>query len=199
MDAILEVETWRMLLVVVPAAAVLMTAAVTDALETRIPNWLTYPALPVGLLVHGIAFGLGAAGWAAPAALTTLVVGILLMLPGWLGGGDAKLLTALAGFVGFAALGEILFYAIWVGFALGIVLALANGYLVEMARQLGRFFTGLFYAVTQMETDMLRDLETDERSEVPFGVAIFVGFVVAFSDARYGWPGLFDWFFGGIG
>ena len=196
MDPLLELENWRTLLVTVPCAGVLLVAATIDTLTRKIPNWLTYPAVPVGLIVHGVAWGWGGLASAFGAALLVFVVGILLLLPGWMGGGDVKLMTGLAAFLGLSAFGHVMFYAVWVGFVLGLLIALINGYFLELWRQIGRFFAQLLRSVAYRTSNLFEEMETDERAEMPFGVAIFLGFVLAYTDARYGWPGLLDWFLG---
>lgn len=197
MEALLELGGWRALCVAIPLAATLVPAAILDALYGRIPNAITYPAFVVGLVVHTIAWGWSALPGAVGAAALTLVVGLLLRAPGWLGGGDVKLLTALAAFVGLGALGESLFYAIWVGFVLGLLQTVSNGAFFDMLRRIGRFFLGVVRAVGYRTDQVLEELETDEASTIPFAVAIFAGVVLAWTEARYGWPGLFAWFFDG--
>ncbi len=194
MEPLLELERWRSLVVAGPCAALLMVAAVIDAWSHRIPNWLTYPGLPVALVAHTVAWGWGGLGTALLAALVVFVGGVLLLLPGWMGGGDVKLLTVLAAFVGLSAFGEIMFYAIWIGFFLGLAVALINGYFLEMWRRIGQFFAGVVRAAVYRTPEAIQQIEQDERAEVPFGVAVFLGFVLTYSDAVYGWPGLLEWF-----
>ena len=194
MEALLELETWRTLLVVLPLAATLLVSAVWDAMERKIPNVVTYPAFGVGLLVHTVAWGWWGLAWALGAALTTFVVGLFLMIGGLMGGGDVKLLVATGAFLGFGGLGEVLFYAVWVGFLLGLLMAAFNGYLWTMLGRMGRFLWGLVRRVAYQTDQVAEELETDERSEVPFGVAIFLGFVLAYTEASSGWPGLLNWF-----
>lgn len=196
MEALLELETWRWLVVLGPSAAILLVAAISDALEQTIPNWLTYPSIGVGLAAQTAALGWHGLGWGLAAAVVTFLVGLVLFLPGWLGGGDVKLLTGVAAFLGFGALGEVLFYAIWTGFILGIALSIINGYFIEMWQQIGRFFRGIFRAIWYRTGEPDEEMEPDERAAVPFGVAVFIGFVLAYSEAKFGWPGFLDWFLG---
>ena len=85
-------------LIVVAAAAV--TAAVIDLRIHRVPNVLTGSIALVGLGLAAV--GLGRVGmWLA---LTGCLVGLVLMLPGYLigamGGGDVKLLAAVGTLLG---------------------------------------------------------------------------------------------------
>lgn len=93
----MSVPVW----ILVPVAALAVTATWIDVRSRRIPNLLTGPALLIGLLVHGI---LGGASGLGQSALGALVAGGL-MLPGWLlkwkGGGDVKLMAAVGAWFGF--------------------------------------------------------------------------------------------------
>ncbi len=91
--------------VFVPALALIAStvACVTDLRSGRIPNWLTSPAICLGLLMHGILGGraglieslLGLlAGAAVPAILYRSTQGRAI------GGGDAKLFAALGALLG---------------------------------------------------------------------------------------------------
>jgi prepilin peptidase CpaA len=103
-------------------AFLMLAAAWTDAAKFTIPNWI--PALMIVLwLASAPLLGLGWAG--AGASLLTFVAvlgfGMALWAPGWLGGGDVKLIAAGALWFGWPdALMFILFCA-----ASGGVLALA--------------------------------------------------------------------------
>ena len=84
--------------------ALVLTAGFRDALSFTIPNWISlclataFPlaALAVGMSwpVMGLNLGIGAAA---------LIAGMLLFALGWIGGGDAKLLAAVALWLGWPA------------------------------------------------------------------------------------------------
>jgi prepilin peptidase CpaA len=194
METFLELETWRTWTVLGPLMALTAVAAITDARERIIPNTLTYPSFFVGLVAHGVALGWAGLGWGLATAVTVLIVGIVLMILGWMGGGDVKLLTAVGALVGFGGLGEILFYSVFVGSALGLVMAAFNGYLWKMLARMGRFLWGLVRQVAYRTKQVGEELERDERSEIPFGIAVCIGTWLAYTEARFGWPGLWTWF-----
>ena len=79
---------------------VVATAVITDLLSSRVPNWLTFPAMGVALALHawqgngdGIIFSLAG-------LVTGLGLFFLLYLAGGLGAGDVKLMAAIGAFVG---------------------------------------------------------------------------------------------------
>lgn len=85
---------------VVALVAVLVMAIGTDLCSSRIPNWLTFPAMGFALLGHAWLGGLPAAIF----CLTGLGVGLgLFLIPyisGGVGAGDVKLMAAIGALVG---------------------------------------------------------------------------------------------------
>lgn len=78
-------------------AIALLAAAVTDIQRRQIDNWLN-AAIALGAPLFWLATGLslGEMGWQLAIAAGSLVVFAGLFAMGWMGGGDVKLLTALA-------------------------------------------------------------------------------------------------------
>src|SRR6478609_2330404 len=77
---------------------VVLVAAFTDLRWRRIPNWLTLPALPIGIAaqtVYGDGFWQGLLG-----ALGGFAALLVLFLVGAGGAGDVKLFTVVGSFVG---------------------------------------------------------------------------------------------------
>jgi prepilin peptidase CpaA len=85
---------------VVALAVVLVTAIGTDLRSSRIPNWLTFPAVGFAFVVHawlggfpGALFSLGGLG-------TGLGFFLLIHLSGGIGAGDVKLMAAVGALIG---------------------------------------------------------------------------------------------------
>ena len=97
------------------------TAAVVDLRCGKVPNWLTYPAILVGLVGHAVAgyaagegFFSGGERMGLAGALGGFAVGffplLLCWLAGGIGGGDAKLMGAVGALGGWRlVLGAMLF------------------------------------------------------------------------------------------
>jgi len=78
-------------------AIALLVAALTDLRRRQIDNWLN-AAIALGAPLFWLASGLtlGGIGWQLAIALGSLTVFAGMFAIGWMGGGDVKLLTALA-------------------------------------------------------------------------------------------------------
>ena len=102
------------ILTVFPAAVAF--AGAMDLFTMTIPNRISLMLL-VAFVVLAPFAGLGP--WQVAhhfgAGLTVLAVGILLFIPGWIGGGDAKLAAAIALWVGFENLFPYLFFVALAG------------------------------------------------------------------------------------
>lgn len=98
--------------------ALLVASVVDDLRRRRISNWLTLPALVVALALALLVGGWGGVTHGLAGALTGAAVAgglfvVLWLTTGGIGGGDAKLMTAVGALVGFpAALGVLLFVSV---------------------------------------------------------------------------------------
>lgn len=151
-------------------------AAVIDVRTHRIPNWLTFSSLGLGLVlqfaVHGKA-GLLMGG------LGVLVGAGLFLLPfilGGLGPGDVKLMGAAGAFLGPKdALWAVLFTGV-AGGVLAIAWALLHG---QLSRAMGRTGALVAAAIDPRRRSAQGGLPTLERDgnkwSIPYGVAIAFG------------------------
>jgi prepilin peptidase CpaA len=107
----------------VALALTVLTAAITDLYDSRVPNWLTMPATVLALCFQSALDGMqgvmsGVAGW-----LTGFTLFIFFYVKGGMGAGDVKLIAAIGAFVGPARVLWISLYTALFGgiYALGIV------------------------------------------------------------------------------
>lgn len=109
------------------AIAAAAVAAIADVWSRRIPNWLTFSTLLIGVLLN---LGLhGLEGAAAAVAGAALGIGVLLPFyaMGVLGAGDVKLLGGLGAVVGPQALVSVSVYAALAGGLMSVIILLRNG------------------------------------------------------------------------
>jgi prepilin peptidase CpaA len=107
----------------VALAVVVVTAAITDILSQRVPNWLTMPATVLALCMQSAVGGPGGVVWGLAGWLAGFALLILFYAQGGMGAGDVKLLATIGAFTGpYRVLWIFLYTALFGGaYALGIV------------------------------------------------------------------------------
>jgi len=153
--------------------ACLVLAALSDVAVRSIPNWLSGVVAAAGLLARATQ-GWAAIEWTALCAVALFVILLVIYARGGLGGGDVKLLTAVA--LGLAPWDTYQF--IWYTAVSGGVLAAA--YLVmrklpPVRRLQSR--SNLLKRVYAAERWRIR-----RRGPLPYGVAIAVGGVLTLAQ-----------------
>jgi len=169
---------WEWVSVIV-LVAVLVVAAASDLTRGKVFNWLTYPAIVVGL-------ALGAAQGAADEdadvweGLLDHVLGFgfgfgILFIPyllGGMGGGDVKLMGVVGAFLGWEGQGALhaAVYAFLVAAAIGVILMIWRGQTREVLRRLW-----LAIRILPLPKAGLKDAVPADTLRVPFGFAVCVG------------------------
>jgi prepilin peptidase CpaA len=128
-------------IVLVVLASGVGTGAFIDLRTRRVPN-----ALTVSLAVAGVAGAVsGLSGLSVGASLFGFVIGLLLMLPGYLfgatGAGDVKLLAAVGAWLGPAPVGTAFLYTAVVGGVLALIVARRRRRLAITLESTGKFIT----------------------------------------------------------
>lgn len=155
-------------LTVFPAAVVF--AGAMDLFTMTIPNRISL-AMVVGFLVLAplAGLGLGDMAYHAGAGLFVLAIGVLLFIPGWIGGGDAKLAAAVALWLGFENLSSYLF-----------CVALAGGGLAMLFMSLRAY---PLPAVVSSQPWAVR--LHDHRSGIPYGIALAAGALLVYPTTTW--------------
>lgn len=144
-----------------------LVAAICDVLRGRIYNWLTLPAL-----VLGLAWSSWNAGWPGlaqgllGAALGLLAYGWLFWI-GVMGGGDVKLLMALGAWTGPQYVAHVALLSILLGGLMAAILLLFKGRLIDLGARLYRFLLSVFVKELEVET-----IRIDRKHTMPFGIPI---------------------------
>ncbi len=152
-------------------------AAWTDLRWRRIPNWLTVPALLIGVIANTVL-----AGWSGlKASLLGAALGLALLLPfvllRSLGAGDWKLAGALGAFTGPGLLVDLLLASILVAGVMAVVLVIYKGRTRQTVRNIGHILVSL---VTFRLPGTQVSLDNPDSLKIPYGVAL------AFTVVLYG-------------
>ena len=159
------------------AVLLAVIAGWTDYRSRRIPNWLTVPALALG-----VGMNVTASGWTGlKTSLLGAGLGLLLLLPfvllRSLGAGDWKLAGALGAFVGYKELTTLLLGSVFVAGAMAVVLVIYKGRVRETLANMGHLLASLF---TFRLPGPQVSLDNPQSLKVPYGVAL------AFTVVLYG-------------
>ncbi|MFD1957353.1 prepilin peptidase [Paenibacillus thailandensis] len=107
---------------IIAAAALLISAFITDIRRMIIPNKLTAFFFAAGLIYHLVASGWGGGGSALLGAAAGAIPLLLLYAAKGIGAGDVKLFGALGAWVGPSAALYVLMYSILYAGAIGLVM-----------------------------------------------------------------------------
>lgn len=168
------------------AAVFALSAGVTDWRWRRIPNWLTFPAATIALIVHIVA-----GGWpGARSCLLGAALGLGILLPFLLiralGGGDWKLVGALGAFFGPARLIEVLIYTLLINAAMALALIVIKKRIGKTLGNLGQLMAA-FFRLRLPGPELT--IDNPEAAKVPFGVAAAVA-VLLYTAWQHPWGGL---------
>jgi len=142
-----------------------------DLRERKIPNWLTFSAMLLGLIVSLI-FDLK--HWNLP-LLGILGGFLLLLIPyllGGIGAGDVKLLMAFGAFLGIQPVSQVFLYgAVWGGIFAVITLMKHYGWKIAWWR-LQIILSSLW---DQQSQQVLKSEPPSTKLFLPYGVPLFLG------------------------
>jgi prepilin peptidase CpaA len=162
-------------------------ATFTDLRSRRIPNWLVFPFLLVGIVVsplrhdwHGGSHGFGWHGLGQ--SLAGLGLGLLIngipFLMGWTGGGDVKLCGAIGAWVGPQQLFWSIFFTAFVGGIMVLGWAAYSGFIKDLFTGAGDLIFGGKQRGVELEPAMAH--ANPVRRKMPYAPAIAIGTVLSF-------------------
>lgn len=152
--------------------ALVVAAALRDAMSYTIPNWISAALVllfPLAALAAGLS--LPAIGLHFGVGVGVLAAGMAMFALRWVGGGDAKLLAAASLWIGWPALTSFLLTAALAGGGLATVLILMR--------------STLFRPLALMGPPWVARL-AEPGEPVPYGVAICIGALAALPASPFG-------------
>lgn len=99
-DAKRTQETMMPSMMIIVLTALLITAIYTDLQWSRIPNWLTFPAIAIGIVVQAWMGGLHGALYSVAGLGVGMGLFVLLYACRAIGAGDVKLMAAIGSMLG---------------------------------------------------------------------------------------------------
>lgn len=155
------------------AAACALLGSVFDVKSRRIPNFITFPSMLLGLSMH-LAFG----GWkqfssALAAGLICGAVFLLFYIAGGMGAGDVKLMAAVGCIAGMPHVSYLLVLTALSGGVMAVALALARGQFRQTVMNVGALATHHSHEGLQPHPDL--NLSNQATLRLPYALAIAGG------------------------
>lgn len=146
-------------LILMVFAATMITAALRDASTMKIPNWVSLAVLIAFFLTMPFVWqGWSNFGEHMAVGGVMFLLGLLLFAPGWLGGGDAKLLAATA------------FWWTWPDMMLYAIYTTLAGGVIAIFILIGRKYMPVSVMTMPWMHKMFRD-----ETKMPYGLALAFG------------------------
>lgn len=161
--------------------ALLSTALATDLKSRKIPNMLTLPFIPAGILFHALESGglsAEAAVWGAAAGFLPM---ILLYVLGGIGAGDVKLFGAAGAWIGAGMVLQLMMISILYAGLIGVLLLVLRRLPFERLRRFVGYFmsadpeaaeTGNTGAESAEESNSRPKRAAKARLKMPFMIAV---------------------------
>jgi len=162
------------------ALAVAIIAAVWDIKQRRIPNWLTYPGIGLGVVLRGLLFrSEGWKGLGSAVAGCLLAGGIMFVFFAVraMGAGDVKLMAAIGSLVGPKHSIVVLLATAICGGVMAIVYALYRRRMWTTLQNVGSVLR--FHAWAGLQAHPELNLDNPETLRMPYGLAIAAGTLYA--------------------
>ena len=157
---------------------VALVGAVVDVRQGRIPNWLTYPAMAMGILLRWSFFGWRGLVSALSGCLLAGGVVFLFYAVRAMGAGDVKLVAAIGSLLGPHDAGIVLMATAISGGVLALVYAAARRRLSVTFRNFGSALW--FHSWRGLQTHPDLNLDNPSALRMPYGLAIATGTAYAF-------------------
>jgi len=154
----------------------LVISAYTDLRKRKILNFITFPAIVIGLILNLI-FG----GWdgllnGCLGFLIGFTVFFLLYVFGGMGGGDVKLMGAIGAIKGFPFIIDAMFLSIFCGGILAVIVIIRKGAVWISLKRIFRLIVTIL--IPGLKTEHVKKEDT---YKIPYGFCIALGTFIALS------------------
>jgi prepilin peptidase CpaA len=165
----ITINHWSFYLLLIP----LLIALYTDITRHKIYNWLTFPTLFAGLIIHSINWGFISSFLGF---LTAFLISLFLYAGiKFIAGGDVKLISAIGAWVGKGLIINTLLWIFLCGGLLSLFQVIRGGTFGVTMKKVKEFFIALIVPGMKA-TDVVKESVNDY---VPYGIAISIGTILS--------------------
>lgn len=154
---------------------VVLVAAFFDVRSHRIPNWLTFSGVLLGIALNGFLFESAGLWYSLKGLGLAFVVYFVLYLLRGMGAGDVKLMAAVGSAVGPQNWLGILFLTAILGGVAAVVLALSKGRMRKTFQNIWLMLMSLRLGRAPYRDNPELDVGSEKALRLPHGVVIAAG------------------------
>lgn len=169
------------------AGAALLCASigsVHDVRERRIPNRVTFPAMLVGLVLHGLIGGWAGLGGSVLAGSIAGLIFLVFYLAGGMGAGDVKLMAAVGCIGGLSPLASVVIATAIAGGIFALVLSVYHGRVRRTLRNVRDLIQHHRQQGFTPHPDL--NLTSGDTLRLPFALPIAAGCLFTFCNLAWG-------------
>ena len=160
------------------AFALAIAAAVVDVRERRIPNWLTYPGIVLGVVLRGLLLGWKGIGSALAGCVLAGGIFLLFYVLRAMGAGDVKLVAAIGSLLGPGDAFVMLLATAICGGVLAMVYVVYRRRIRSTLINVGGALQ--FHARAGLQVHPELNLDNPGTLRMPYGLAIAAGTLYVF-------------------
>jgi prepilin peptidase CpaA len=153
-------------------AVILITASIKDVISFRIPNWLTYPALAMGISYLSFMKGYEGFLFSVAGAMTGFGLLIIPYIIGGSGAGDVKLLGVVGSFLGYKSVFSVFILSCILGGVYALFLLASKGLLIGTLKRYG-IILRTFIITRQFM--YIAPSQKERQMKIRYGLAIALG------------------------
>ena len=155
-----------------------LAGAAVDLRQHRIPNWLTYPGILIGIALRGALLGWKGVWSALAGCLLAGGIMFLFYAVRAMGAGDVKIMAAIGAFIGPSRAVVVLLATAICGGVLAIVYALYRRRMLSTLKNMGTVLR--FHAWAGVQSHPEFNLDNPAALRMPYGLAIALGTLYGF-------------------
>lgn len=165
-------------ILLVAVSAVATIGAITDLRARKIPNWLTLTSIPIGLIASGVLGGWQGLVFAFIAMFLALLIYFPLYLLRAMGAGDAKLMAAIATFIGPVMWIHLFIAASILGGIVAVLFTMAKGqFKATLAKSVNIMRSMAYFRAPFAENPDL-DIRSPKSLSLPHGAVIALAWFI---------------------
>ncbi len=161
--------------------------AVSDVRARRIPNWLTYGSLAIGIALRGVLGSWHGLSQATGGMLVGGGVFFVLFLAGGMGAGDVKLMAAVSAWAGLKESGVLLLATALAGGVVGVAYMVLYQRVTSTVSNAGELLR--FHLTSGIKPHPALSLQSQASLRMPYGLAIAAGALYLFLSTTTFWRG----------